>query len=234
MEGNAPGTMVSIPDEEAGRWCGLYSGMLLDARFIMLPLVLLSIGQEAISQGSVEKQAKDASQKPIGLHLGWGAEASPPDASLAIKEQSRSGELVILRLHAKGLPKNVVFSLAEWPVTQASPSKLMGGVTLDESGVATCAGAPVTCGSLEKPNDTIDLVFSPVPGEPVRLALVSPDGTARVYAKMVPAPLRGENRGCEIEAALLMPHAEPVLIERSGFPPQQRISGGFRFGRGAP
>jgi hypothetical protein len=197
--------------------------MLFAGHFVALPLLLLANGQEALSQSSEAKQARDASQKLIGLHLGWGAKANPPDASLTIKEQSHSGGLVIFRLYAKGLPKGVLFDLAEWPVTQASPSKLMGGVTLDESGVAICAGTPGTCGSPDKPNDTIDLVFSPVPGEPIRLALVSGDGATRVYARLVPEPLRGEDRGCTVDATLLTPRAELVLIEGTGFPANSEL-----------
>jgi hypothetical protein len=123
-----------------------------------------------------------------------------------------------LRLIADGVPKDAVYSLVMWPVTQKGPSEVLKGVTLDSSGLAVCAGKPGTCGMSDKPNDPIDLTVQPVPGEPVRLGLVSADGATKVFAKVVPNPLHGEDRGCGIDAILLTPGAELVLIAGSGFP----------------
>jgi len=121
-------------------------------------------------------------------------------------------------LYAEGVAKDKAYSLLAWPVTQKGPSKVLSGVTLDASGLAICAGTPGTCGSADKPNDPIDLKLRPVPGEPVRLGLISEDGATKVFAKVVPIPLRGEDRGCVVEGVLLTPSAELVLIEGSGFP----------------
>lgn len=88
---------------------------------------------------------------------------------------------------------------------------------MDASGLAICAGTPGTCGSADKPNDPIDLILQPNAGEPVRLGLVSADGATKVFAKVVPIPLRGEDKACSVEATLLTPGAELVLIAGSGF-----------------
>jgi hypothetical protein len=101
---------------------------------------------------------------------------------------------------------------------------VLRGVTLDASGLAICAGKPNTCGSPDKPDDPIDLATRPAPGEPVRLGLVSEDGSAKVFAKLNPIPIRGEDRGCRVEATLLTPGAEAVLIEGSGFPPSRQAT----------
>ncbi len=169
------------------------------------------------------------------LHEAWGPKASTPNTSLAITESERSGPLIKFRLTAGGVPKDLTYSILAWPVTQKGPSEVLKGVTLDASGLAICAGKPGTCGSASKPDDPIDLVLRPAPGEPVRLALVSSDGGTKVFAKLVPVALRGEDRGCSVEATLLTPGAELVLIEGSGLPSDGEItmdseSGGERRG----
>ncbi len=121
-------------------------------------------------------------------------------------------------MYATGLPKDGVYTLLTWPVTQRGPSESLRGITFDESGLAVCAGTPGTCGSPDKPNDPIDVVLKPVPGEPSRLALISADQSIKVFAKIVPIPLRGEDQGCSVEAVLLTPGSELVAIEATGFP----------------
>ncbi len=96
-------------------------------------------------------------------------------------------------------------------------------MTLNASGLAICAGVPGTCGSDDKPNDPIDLGLQPAPGEPVRLGLISADGAIKVFAKVVPVPLRGEDRGCSVEGVLLTPGAEVVLVEGSGLPADSEL-----------
>ena len=160
----------------------------------------------------------------VRLHEAWGPRASTPGASLVIQESERAGTTIKYRLIADGLPKEGVYSILSWPVTQKGPSQALGGVTLDGSGLAVCAGKPGTCGTPDKPNDPIDTVFQPIPGEPVRLGLVSADDATRVFVKLVPIPLRGEDQGCRIEATLLTPGAELVLIEGSGLPPNSELT----------
>jgi hypothetical protein len=162
------------------------------------------------------QSAQESAENLAKMHEAWGTKASTPGTSLTIKESSRSGQVIKLRLTATGLPKEGAYSLVTWPVTQREPSKLLSGVTLDGSGLAICAGTPGTC-SGNQPDDPIDVNVRPVPGEPVRLGLVSEDGTKKVLAKTVPVPLQGEDRGCTIEATLLSPGAEVVLVEGVGF-----------------
>jgi hypothetical protein len=148
-----------------------------------LPLALLSsvlwvYGQDSQRSGSGSVQ--DAAANLSRMHEAWGAKASTPNASLTIKESGRSGQVIKFRLYAGGVPKAAVYSIVAWPVTQKGPSEVLKGVTLDESGLAICAGASGTCGSADKPNDPIDLNLTAIPGEPVRLGLVSADGATKV------------------------------------------------------
>jgi hypothetical protein len=161
---------------------------------------------------------QDAVSNLVKMHAAWGPKASSPNTRLTIKESTRSGQVIKFRLHAEGLPKDGIFTMVSWPVTQKGPSENLRGVTLDESGLAICAGKPGTCGRADNPNDPIDVTVQPVPGEPLRVGLVSEDGATKVFARLVPIPLRGEDRGCAVEGILLTPGAELVLIEGSGFP----------------
>jgi len=171
----------------------------------------------AQSTPNVSKSSEHRAETVVRMHEAWGSKASTPGTSLVIKESTRSGPTITYRLIASGMPKGAVYSLLAWPVTQKGPSEVLTGVTLDASGLAVCAGTPGACGSADKPDDPIDIPLRPVPGEPVRLALVSEDGATKVFAKAVPVPLRGEDKGCSVEATLLTPGGELVLVAGSGF-----------------
>jgi hypothetical protein len=187
---------------------------------IVLPLALL--GAQSVC-GQANANAQEAATNLVKMHNAWGPSASSPNASLTIQESSRSGRTIKFRLSAEGVAKDAIYSIVAWPVTQKQPVEVQQGVTLDASGLAICAGTPTTCRG-DKPNDPIDLVFQPAPGEPLRLGLVSAGGAIKVFAKIVPVPLRGEDRGCTVEGALLTPGSELVLIEGSGFPPNSVLT----------
>src|SRR5271157_625629 len=86
---------------------------------------------EAYGQGE-----QNATETLAKMHEAWGPKASTPNASLVIKESARSGPVISLRLVAAGVPKDSVYSLLTWPVTQRGPSEVLKGVTLDASGLA--------------------------------------------------------------------------------------------------
>jgi len=197
------------------------SNITLVFRFIALSIVLPAFGQgtAAPSTASVEETAS----RLVKMHDVWGPKASTPNMSLSLREASREGPMIRIRMYATGLPKQGIYTLFQWPVTQREPSQSLGGITFDESGLAVCAGTPGTCGTPDKPNDPIDVVLKPVPGEPSRLALISADQAIKLYAKIVPIPLKGEDKGCSVEAVLLTPGFELVAIEATGFPPNTDI-----------
>jgi len=191
-------------------------------RFIILgSIVLPAFGQGTAAPSTAG--GEEIATRLVKMHEAWGPKASTPTMSLSLKEASREGPVIKLRMYATGLPKEGIYTLVTWPVTARGPSASLRGITFDESGLAVCAGTPGTCGTPDKPNDPIDLNFKPVPGEPSRVALVSADQAVKVFAKIVPMPLRGEDKGCNVEAVLLMPGAEVVLIEGSGFPPNSDV-----------
>jgi hypothetical protein len=177
----------------------------------------LLLFSSAAAVACAQTSTQDTVSNLVKMHEAWGSKASTPNATLVLMESARSGQVIKFTLTTTGMPKDDVYTLVSWPVTQRQPSEVLKGVTLDASGLAICVGTPGTC-SANKPNDPIDVNLRPIPGEPVRLGLVSADGATKVFAKVVPVPLRGEDRGCSVEATLLTPGAELVLIEGLGFP----------------
>ncbi len=152
-------------------------------------------------------QVPEAATKMVLTHQAWGPKASTKNASLTIREASRSGQTVTVRLYAKGLPANGVLTLMNWPITEQNPVETMRGISLGPDGIAMANGKPV------------EVSVTPLPGEPLRLGLVSADRAAMAFAEMSPIPIQAEDRGCTLQATLLTPGAEMLLIEGSGFPP---------------
>lgn len=163
-------------------------------------------------------------QRLTAMHEAWGPRASTPNVSLTIVEESRTGADFRYALRATGIRSGTVFTLMSWPVTQRGPAEVLQGVTFDDKGMAICAGRAGTCGNPAFPNDPIHIPFRAVPGEPVRLAIVSSDGLIKAFAKIVPLPLQGENKGCRVSATLLTPGAELLFIEGTGFTPNAELT----------
>jgi hypothetical protein len=203
-------------------------------RFIILGSIVLPIFGQGTAVPSTPS-AEETASRLVKMHDAWGPKASTPNMSLSLKEASREGPVIKIRMYATGLPKDGIYTLVTWPVMARGPAASLRGITFDESGLAVCAGTPGTCGTPDKPNDPIDLDFKPVPGEPSRVGLISADQSVKVFAKLVPIPLRGEDKGCSVEAVLLTPGSEVVLIEGTGFQPNSEVvmdseSGGERHG----
>jgi hypothetical protein len=195
------------------------------SRPISLATALLLGGCLRWMPAQVQNQnPQEAAANLVRMHQAWGPAASSPNTKLSLQEQGRSSAGITFRLLAEGLSKDGMYTLVAWPVNQRGPIEAMKGIMIGDSGVAVCAGKPGTCGSPGKPNDPIDLKLNPIAGEPVRLGLVSADQSSRVFVKLVPVPIRGEDRGCAIEAILLTPGSELVLIDGIGFPPSADVT----------
>lgn len=197
----------------------------------LLPLALAAL---AVASPAAAQSSGDALPAPARMHDAWGERSSTPGTSLTIKEVSHSDDESRFRLYATGVPKGTVFSLIAWPITQRGPSEVMEGIILneksgdengrDDNGMALCPGQPDTCGTPDQPNQPLEIPWSRMPGEPVRLGLMSADGALKLYAKLVAVPLRGEDQGCIVEATLLTPGAEMIVVEGTGFPAASEIT----------
>jgi len=158
------------------------------------------------------------------MHDAWGVRASSANMTLAIVQQSHTGVEFRYRLQATGIPAGSVVNLVAWPVTEREPAVVLKGVTFNDTGLAVCAGRPGTCGKPAKPDDPVEIPVHPSPGEPLRLGVVSPDGAVKAFAKIVPVPLQGEDKGCRVSAALLMPEAQLLFVEGTGLAPNSELS----------
>ncbi len=192
--------------------------------YLMWFRIFLSSMAACAALAQTPKDPEQFAQQTSRMHDAWGPQASSPNVSLAIVEDSRTGADFRYSLRATGVPSGAVFTLISWAVTQREPAEALHGVTFDDKGVAVCAGRAGTCGDPAVPNDPIHLPFRAVPGEPVRLGIVSSDHSIKAFAKVVPLPLQGEDKGCRVSATLLTPGAELLFVEGTGFAPNTEVT----------
>lgn len=192
--------------------------MSLRVFFALLSVPAL-LAQSAAKPEEVPQEAIQLFQ----MHDFWGPKASSPNLTLSLVEESQVGASFRYGLKATGVPAGAVFTLGAWPVTQKQPEDVLHGVTFNKDGVGICAGRPGTCGDPANPDDPIHIPFVAVPGEPIRVAIVSSDGALKAFAKVVPIPVQGEDRGCKVSATLLTPGAELLFLEGTGFAPNSEI-----------
>jgi hypothetical protein len=114
-------------------------------------------------------------------------------------------------------PPGLKYTIVTWPANRLKAQDGMSGVTLDTSGLAECAGTPGSCRGAG-PNSPIDLQFTPVKSEPIRLALVSEDDKhLRAFLNFVPIPNRAVEKGCSLEEVMLSPHSSLVGLQGAGY-----------------
>lgn len=165
---------------------------------------------------SATENALHAVDRLVKIQRGWGPAASTPGMSLALVETGRANGTITYRMKVSGVPAGEKLTLVSWPIDAQEPVPQADGVTVNGEGVAICAGAPGTCKG-PAPNDPIDLKFHPVSGEPQRVGLISPDHKVQVFAKVTPIPLRVVQNGCTLDATMLAPAGQVVLLDASGF-----------------
>jgi len=192
-------------------------------------LVLLAIvaGGNAFAQDSPEQNSPEAmaraqqgASRLANIQRNWGPKMNTPGASITLKETSRRSTgkqtVVFYRIIASGMPKDKLYSLVLTSF-DLQPKPIMEGITLDGSGQAVCSGHLGGCAEPGEENDPVDLGLVAARAEPKRFTLVSEDGQVKAFTYVIPFPVTGVDRGCSIEAILLLQHAEAVLIQGSGF-----------------
>lgn len=58
----------------------------------------------------------------------------------------------------------------------------------------------------------------------MRLGIISTDSSIKAFAKIVPLPLQGVDKGCRVSATLLTPGAELLFVEGTGFAPNIQLT----------
>jgi len=178
-------------------------------------MVLLTLPSRVAGQTQVSPQ--DILKK----HAAW-LRLSSPGVTLEAKQVLRDGSIVQYHLLAKGLSSDALYQVVAWPVTAAAPSATMDGVSVGKDGIVMCAGRePGQCGDPSKKDDPIEFTFSPAKGEPFRLAIVSPSLRAAIV--IVPNPIEGKDKGCNISIVRLTPNFELAYVTGSGFPPDSDV-----------
>ncbi len=189
----------------------------------LLAVALLSQSPKAAAPvaGQPTNSMRDTIARIAEMNQLWGRALSSPGASLRLQKLAGgAGQTFKYHLYAEGLPPSETYTLRQWPITQNEPSDVLKGVTLNAEGLAICTGKPGLCGTAAKPNDPIDLTVNPAKGEPFRISLVATGATKKkAFLKIVPFPNEASDKACRLQAVLLMPRAEEVAIEGSGFKP---------------
>ncbi len=168
------------------------------------------VAQPATGQQRVEQLVR--------LDRAWGPEMTTQGMMLTLVERQRSADGVTYTLKAVGAPVDKPLVLLTWTLGDAGPKKLMFGVTLGANGEALCGNLEGPCKD-SQPGDLVMLRFQTEPGEPVRVALMAPDNSAKLLAEEMPLPLVTNDGACRLRGVLLARDAEVVLVEGTGFPP---------------
>jgi hypothetical protein len=173
------------------------------------------VAQPATGQQRVEQLVR--------LDRAWGPEMTTPGMMLTLVERQRSSDGVTYTLKAVGAPNDKPFVLLTWTLGDSRPKKLMYGVTLGANGEALCGNLEGPCRD-SQPGDLVILRFQTEPGEPVRVALMVPDNSAKLLAEGMPLPLVANDGGCRLRGVLLARNAEVVLVEGTGFPAEMAMT----------
>ena len=182
-------------------------------------------GVPVLAQPPPNPNAQQAAAGMVRMHEAWGSALSTPNASISLKEVSRAGGVVRYRVYANGLPGQSKYVLMNWPVTKLAPVEVARGVTLDRGGLAVCLGTQDPCSNSTNRNGPLEIVVTPVPGEPLRAALVSMDDPRiKAMARIVPIPNEVEDRGCSLSFVLLAPNAALAVVEGRGFGPGKQVT----------
>lgn len=180
-------------------------------------------------QGSAPRRnavqsAQEVANQLAEAHRMWGTEMNSSALfSASLREVARNGSLYTFHLYTLGLPQNMLYNIVAWSVNQPRPVEVVKGVALDATGRAICPGQIGTCGTSTTPDAPTELGINVAPGRPVRVGLVSQDGSVGAYTKTVPMPIRGVDRGCTLEAVMLTAEGRAAIVTGTGFAPSSPI-----------
>lgn len=153
---------------------------------------------------------------------------STPGATAEVREIERqrgNGNLRIdYHVFVKGVPKDQLYELQQWPITARQPSELMTGLSIAPNGMMICAGRePGQCQGEKLDDDVALTVVNPAKGEPFRWVLVSGDNKTKIFLGVIPDPISEKNKGCTLEVIRLMPKFELAMIRASGYKPNEEL-----------
>ena len=178
------------------------------------------------AQNNTDAQGAQLAQSLVKRHEAWSAKISTPGASIRATETGRKDNVVKYRLYVSGLPTDKLYTVVEWPLTQAGPVTLMEGVSLGTNGLVSCTGQlPGECNDPDtspEGHGKVDFAFHPADGEPFRIALANGDSRATIV--IVPNPIAAKSSGCTLEVVRLTPRFELAYFTGSGFAPNTEVT----------
>jgi len=190
------------------------------AVLMLVMLVMFGYGTAAGQDSDLLAKAKQEAGHLALIQKNWGQKMGSVGATMTLKEVSResvNGATGIkYHIFVTGMPKDKLYSLVAVSF-DLRPVTYLQGITLDDSGMAICAGRPETCGDSSKPNDPVEPILLAAKGEPKRFGLISSDGQNKAFVSVTPFPIEGKDRGCSVDVTLLLAHGEAVLIHGAGF-----------------
>ena len=178
----------------------------------------------ALSEKDAEAQAERAAQQLVKKHEVWLSQITTPGATIEARETGRDDGKVSYSIYVKGLPGDQLYTIVSWPVSKTSPFSAFKGVSIAPNGLVSCTGKlPGECTDAStKDQGVLQFTFTPVKGEPFRIALINGDAKAAIV--IVPDPITAEDKGCTLHAVRLLPKFELAYFSGSGYPPNSDVS----------
>lgn len=157
----------------------------------------------------------------------WGPVMSTPGASLTLvtknEKSTQEGTQVTFTLHATGFQPGDSIKLFRWPLN-SRVEQVATGLTVDASGQVICPEiSQGDCLASMQPGDPVQIKDIAARGEPLRVAIGTPDGKKRAEVTIVPFPLEAVSNTCKLEVILGTRNAALVLLEGVGFPKNQKV-----------
>lgn len=154
-------------------------------------------------------------KNPTGLHFTFTKIDETP---------SRNGRLVRYRVYVPGASEKKTYTLGTWKIgselhvlpidvyVNAKGLLMVHKPTPEQENSDSVADA-----------DELDLATVAARGEPVRFVLATEDGKFMVPGTVVPFPISGSGTNCRIEARLVQPDGQAILLYADGLPPNSVI-----------
>jgi hypothetical protein len=163
-----------------------------------------------------------ASDQNLSSREHWGESFNSPDTKLTYTETARNRSndktVVTYNLFISGLPKDKHYAF--WVLNVGSNPRAVADAYLNKDGKVVNVLADPTRHISEDP---IDLQVFGGKGEPIQVALISDDGSLRVFGEIIPFPLDTTAGPCRLSAIEAGPRYEAMTIRVSGLEPGEDL-----------
>ena len=162
----------------------------------------------------------------------WPGAEPTPDVTLDLVAVGRdsSGGHARVRYQALALGFAADQKLVAWGFRLGAPRAqcLQSGFVVDSTGRVVCAAATRsagdTCLACTIPLDQVVLAATGyAPGEPYRVAVISPDGKARAYAQVFPSPVESASDSLRLHLEMVSPDGLEYAVIGEGFEPGSKL-----------